>query len=143
EQMSKVRGGYTFTYHSKLVDTLYSRQVYYVLELNTNEKLGKGICYFNRDCITSNLGLSEKRNLDNALSGLLSNELPAIAFTQTKTPQFFGYTYNYSYNPRAVNIQTGKVRTWAGNSWIRNATLNKSIKNHIFIDSGNKFGRFY
>ncbi|MBZ7980884.1 hypothetical protein AVBRAN12642_09620, partial [Campylobacter sp. RM12642] len=135
EQMSEVRGGYTFKYIGTTISNSTMLQTIFIVNYTRNELKKTAIAGYNNyfgDNYTPNI--IEKNNFGDSIKGLLPNELPAIAFTQTKTPQLFGRAYSYSLNARAVDFTTGKVRGII-NSWVESAAKNLQAKNYIYRET--------
>ena len=142
EQMSEVRGGYTFKYKTFTVSNSIMLQTIFTVEYGDNEKIHKAISGYNTDFSSySAPTIFQKNAYSDSLKGVLPNEVVGIAFTQTKTPQLFGSAYSYSLNARAVNVATGKARGII-NSWVESAAKNLQAKNYIYTETARRHGNF-
>ncbi|MBZ8004605.1 hypothetical protein [Campylobacter canadensis] len=143
EQMSKVRGGYIVSYFNTTFYSTNLLQTNHVVLFGDNELDKKAVYMYGYDFQkTDNASYMQKNEFIEATIGLMSGELLAISFTQTKIPQFIGSQYSYSYDPKAVNYYTGKTRAMTGNSWLKNLALNKAIRNDIYMQVIKEHGNF-
>ncbi|MBZ7978966.1 hypothetical protein AVBRAN12654_09260 [Campylobacter sp. RM12654] len=143
EEMNKVHGGYIVSYFNTTFHSANLLQTNHVVLFGDNELDKRAVYMYGYDFKkTDNASYMQKNAFNEAIIGLMNGELLAISFTQTKIPQFIGSQYSYSYDPKAVNYYTGKTRAITGNSWLRNLTLNKAIRNDIYMQAIKEHGNF-
>ncbi|WP_224332005.1 hypothetical protein, partial [Campylobacter canadensis] len=131
-----------FKYIGATISNSTMLQTIFKVEYDYNEKMLKAISGYNTDfSLGSNPTIFQKNAYNDSIKALLPNEVVAIAFTQTKTPQLFGSAYSYSLNARAIDVTTGKARGII-NSWVESAAKNLQAKNYIYTETARRHGNF-